>query len=120
MPHHRSGTPFTVPTDDGKLIEEHFGLASSGHAGFSLARMVAPTGWSEPWQQADFDELTILVKGRKQVEVDGETIILGPGEALAVLAGSRVRYGNPFDEPAEYWAVCIPAFTPDGARREVD
>ena len=118
MPHHLSGNPYTVPTDDGKLIEEHFGLASSGHAGFSLAHMVAPPGWAEPWQQPDFDELTIMLQGRQQVEVDGETLVLEPGQALAVLAGSRVRYSNPFDEPAEYWAVCIPAFTPDGAGRE--
>ena len=41
-------TPFVVPTDDGKLIEEHFGQ-SSIQADLSLAHMVAPPGWSEPF-----------------------------------------------------------------------
>ena len=50
MPYQRPDTPFVVPTTDGKLIEEFFGLASTGHDGFSVAHMVAPPGWSEPQQ----------------------------------------------------------------------
>jgi hypothetical protein len=29
-----------------------------------------------------------------------------------------VQYSNPFDEPAEYWSVCRPAFAPDKVHRE--
>ena len=43
-------TPFVVPTTDGKLIEEHFGKATDGNSGLSIAHMVAPPGWSEPFQ----------------------------------------------------------------------
>lgn len=32
--------PFVVPTTDGKLIEEHIGLASTGDARYSAAHMV--------------------------------------------------------------------------------
>jgi len=42
-------SPFVVPTTDGKLIEEHFGHASI-NADISMAHMVAPPGWSEPFQ----------------------------------------------------------------------
>ena len=30
----------------------------------------------------------------------------------------RVHFGNPFDEEAEYYAICIPAFSPELANRE--
>ena len=112
-------SPFCVPTKDGKLIEEHFGLASSGHRKFSIARMVAPPGWSEPYQKPEFDEITILISGRKCAEVEGEEIFLNPGETLLVRGGSRVRYSNPFTEPAEYWSVCFPAFSPETVHREL-
>lgn len=111
-------SPFRVPTTDGKQIEEHFGLASSGDGAVSIARMVAPPGWSEPFQQPAFDEYTLMVRGRKQVEIDGETVVLHPGESLLVRRGTRVRYANPFDEDAEYWSVCRPAFSPDTVHRE--
>ncbi len=42
--------------------------------------MIAPPGWSEPAQTPDFDEYTIVVKGKKQCIIDGETVILKAGE----------------------------------------
>lgn len=114
----RQTAPFVVPTTDGKTIEEHYGVPSSGDAGFSVAHMIAPPGWSEPAQQPAFDEVTIVVRGRKKVEVDGTEMVLGPGESVLVRRGARVRYSNPFAEETEYWAVCVPAFTLDKANRE--
>ncbi len=111
--------PFRVPTNDGKLIEEHFGLASSGNSGFSIAHMVAPPGWSEPYQQPRFDEITIMISGKKKIEVDGEEVLLQAGETLWVKAGARVRYSNPFDRPAEYWSLCVPAFSLNDVNREL-
>lgn len=110
--------PFVVPTTDGKLIEEHFGIPSTGNSNFSIAHMVAPAGWSEPFQRPEFDEITILLKGKKQIEIDDETVILNAGETILIKGGSRVRYSNPFDEAAEYWSVCLPAFSIDKVGRE--
>ncbi|RMI25174.1 MAG: cupin domain-containing protein [Calditrichaeota bacterium] len=110
--------PFQVPTRDGKLIEEHFGLASTGEDRFSIAHMIAPPGWSEPFQQPEFDEITIMISGRKLVEVDGDQIVLEAGETLLIRKGARVRYSNPFEKPAEYWSVCLPAFSPERVHRE--
>ena len=110
--------PFVVPTTDGKLIEEHFGGATLDGPEISIAHMVAPPGWAEPHQNPEFDEYTLMVRGRKQVEVDGEVVVLSAGESLLVRKGSRVRYANPFDEPAEYWSVCRPAFSPKTVNRE--
>ena len=110
--------PFVVPTTDGNLIEEHVGRVISNEHGLSIAHMVAPSGWSEPFQTPEFDEYTMLVRGRKQIEIDGETITLEVGESLLVRKGARVRYSNPFEEEAEYWSVCVPAFSPDLVNRE--
>ena len=110
--------PFIVPTNDGKLIEEHFGKASIDLGDYSFAHMIAPAGWSEPFQIPEFDEITYVFKGRKKFEVDGEEIILEKNQSICVRKGSRVRYSNPFAEPCEYVSVCIPAFTIDRVKRE--
>ena len=54
-------SPFIVPTDDGKIIKEHFGKASDGNSDISIAHMVAPPGWSEPFQTPEFDEYTFIL-----------------------------------------------------------
>lgn len=109
--------PFVVPTDDGKLIEEHFGLASI-ISDLSLAHMIAPAGWSEPFQTPDFDEYTYIIKGKKKFLIDGEEVILKAGESIKISKGSRVQYSNPFDEICEYIAICSPPFQIDLAHRE--
>lgn len=57
-------SPFIVPTNDGKHIEEHFGLIAGGSSQLSIARMIAPPGWSEPFQTPDFDEYTYIISGK--------------------------------------------------------
>lgn len=114
----KQSSPITIPTDDNKLIEEHFGNASTGDDAFSMAHMVAPPGWSEPAQEPEFDEITIMVSGRKRVIIDGETVEIREGESLLVHAGARVQYSNPYDDPAEYFSVCLPAFSPERVHRD--
>lgn len=110
--------PFLVPTNDGKLIEEYFGNASKNVGDFSVAHMVAPPGWSEPHQTPMFDEITFIIKGKKQFEIDDEKIILKKGESICVKKGTRVKYSNPFEDEVEYLSFCIPAFTIDRVNRE--
>ncbi|RZS91924.1 cupin domain-containing protein [Aquimarina brevivitae] len=116
--YHIQKKPFVVPTDDGKLIEEHFGLASDGNQEISIAHMVAPPGWSEPFQTPEFDEYTYIIKGKKQFKIGNETIILEAGQSIKVNKGVRVQYANPFDAPCEYLAICKPAFSIDKVNRE--
>lgn len=113
-------TPTRIPVPGGKLIEELFGRVNTDSSAFSLAHMVAPPQWSEPAQRPEFGELTIMVRGALQIEVDDETLVVRAGQAFWVEPGARVRYGNPFAESCEYFAVCMPAFTPESARREED
>jgi len=113
-------TPFVVPTDDAKLIEEHFGNATDGNSEISIAHMIAPPGWSEPFQTPKFDEYTYIIKGKKQFIVDGDTIVLKAGESIKITKNTRVQYSNPFLEPCEYIAICKPAFSMDLVNRESD
>ncbi|QYJ68548.1 cupin domain-containing protein [Flavobacterium litorale] len=110
--------PFVVPTDDGKLIEEHFGNASDGNKEVSIAHMIAPAHWSEPPQEPTFDEYTYIIRGKKQFVIDGETVVLRAGESIRISKGARVQYANPFNAPCEYIAICLPAFTIEGANRD--
>ena len=111
-------SPFVVPTTDGKLIEEHFGLATNENSQLSIAHMVAPPGWSEPFQTPTFDEYTYIIKGKKQFIIDDETIILEAGQSIKIEKNTRVQYSNPFVEPCEYLAICLPAFSIDAVNRE--
>lgn len=118
MPYLKQVNPFVVPVPDNKLIEEHFGFASINAGDFSFAHMIAPPGWSEPFQNPEFDEITFVISGKKQFEIDGEVVILDKNQSILVKKGSKVRYSNPFPEPCEYVSVCIPAFTPARVHRE--
>ncbi len=110
--------PFVVPTTDGKIIKEHFGQATDGNSQLSIAHMIAPAGWSEPFQTPEFDEYTFIIRGKKQFIIEDETIILSAGESIKIEKNTRVQYSNPYTEPCEYLAVCLPAFSMDLVNRE--
>lgn len=112
--------PFQVPVPGNKLILEHFGQATTGEKRFSIARMVAPSGWSEPHQTPEFDEVTLMLRGRKQIEIDGETVTLDAGQSILIKAGARIRYSNPYPEENEYVSFCMPAFSAENVHREAE
>ncbi|MES2778780.1 MAG: cupin domain-containing protein [Bacteroidota bacterium] len=118
MPHIKQNNPFIVPTSDDKLIEEHYGLVSTGDKNFSIAHMIASPGWSEPFQTPEFDEVKMVVTGQKQFELDGVVVVVKAGESILIRKGTRVRYSNPFEDPCEYWSCCVPAFSIDTVHRE--
>ena len=109
--------PVKIPVPGNKRIEEFLGLISDGSGRYSVAHMMAPPHWGEPEQTPAFDEITILLQGRMQIESSSGTRILNAGEVALCKAGLTIRYSNPFDEPSEYWAICVPAFSPESANR---
>jgi mannose-6-phosphate isomerase-like protein (cupin superfamily) len=115
MPVHVT-SPVVVPGVGDKVIRELVGNVSTGTDALSVARMSSPPGWEEPAQTPEFDEVTVVLEGTVVVEHDAGRIEVKPGEAVLARAGERVRYSTP--EGAEYVAICVPAFTPDGARRD--
>ena len=111
-------SPFVVPTTDGKLIEEHFGNATDGNSEVSIAHMIAPPKWKEPFQTPKFDEYTYIIKGKKQFIIEDEVLVLEAGQSIKIEKNTKVQYSNPFDTACEYIAICLPAFSMDLVNRE--
>jgi mannose-6-phosphate isomerase-like protein (cupin superfamily) len=110
--------PVRIPVPGGKIIEEYVGQVANAENRLSVARMVAPAGWTEPAQRPDFDEITVVLRGCVRVEHDGGVLDVRAGQAVLTRAGERVRYHAPEPDGAEYVAICLPAFTPDSAHRD--
>ena len=101
-----------------KSIEEYIGRLSSGTSTVSVARMVSPSGWSEPGQTPEFDEFSVVLRGTLHVETREGTLRVEAGQAVVVEKGEWVRYSTPGAEGAEYVAVCLPAFSPQTVHRD--
>lgn len=109
--------PTAIEVPGGKEILEFVGLVNSADSNISVAKMVAPANWSEPFQTPEFDEVTLVLRGKVQVEYENQITIVQCGEAIVTKAGERVRYST-LDEETEYIAICIPAFSPQLVNRE--
>jgi len=101
-----------------KQIQEYAGRVNSGHAAVSVARMISPSGWEEPGQRPEFEEITIVLKGSLRVEHEKGALDVRAGQAVVAKPGEWVRYSTPGPEGAEYVAVCLPAFSPVTVHRD--
>lgn len=101
-----------------KIIEEFAGHLSSKDSGVSVARMRSPSGWSEPGQRPEFQEITVVLKGFLRVEHKGGTIDVAAGQAIITDPGEWIRYSTPGSDGAEYVAVCLPAFSTKTVHRD--
>lgn len=99
-----------------KQIDEFIGRVNSGDERISMAQMTSPAGWVEPGQRPEFQEISLVLRGRLHVEHEGGAIDVGPGQAVICEPGEWVRYSTP--EGAEYVAVCLPAFSPETVHRD--
>ena len=110
--------PTRIPVPGNKLIEEYIGRVNSRDSGISIAHMHSPSGWTEPGQQPDFDEFTLVLKGSLRVESRDGVLDVRAGQAIIARRGEWVRYSTPAPEGAEYIAVCLPAFDLPAAHRD--
>ena len=101
-----------------KRIEEFAGRVNSGHDRVSVARMTSPSGWLEPGQRPEFEEITVVLRGMVKVEHEGGSLEVRQGQAVVTRPGEWVRYSTPEAEGAEYVAICLPAFSPDTVHRD--
>jgi mannose-6-phosphate isomerase-like protein (cupin superfamily) len=102
-----------------KLIDEYVGRLASGHDALSVAHMRSPGGWVEPGQTPEFDEFTLVLRGRLRVaSAGGGELDVIAGQAVVVAAGEWVQYSTPDADGAEYVAICLPAFAPGLAHRD--
>jgi len=101
-----------------KKIEEYAGRVNSGHATVSVARMTSPSGWEEPGQRPEFEEITVVLRGMLRVEHERGALDVHAGQAVVTAPGEWVRYSTPGADGAEYIAVCVPAFSPATVHRD--
>ena len=101
-----------------KTIREFVGRVNTSTSTVSVALMESPVGWREPGQRPSFDEFTLVLEGELLVEsADEEPVVVRAGQAVHTAPGEWVRYSTP-TAGARYVAVCIPAFSPEEARRD--
>jgi mannose-6-phosphate isomerase-like protein (cupin superfamily) len=101
-----------------KLIEEFVGRINTGSGTVSIARMKSPDGWVEPGQRPEFDEYTLVLRGKLRVTTESEVVDVLANQAIVVHAGEWVRYSTPDDGGAEYIAICLPAFSMETVHRD--
>ena len=109
-------SPTRIPVPGNKLIDEYIGRVNAKDSAISVAHMHSPAGWTEPGQRPDFEEYTLVLAGVMHVEHESGTMDVAVGQAVLARRGEWVRYSTP--QGAEYIAICIPAFTLDGAHRD--
>jgi len=101
-----------------KIIEEFIGRINSKTEVVSIAKMKSPGGWEEPAQTPEFEEFTIVLKGKLKIETRDGSYDINEGEAVIAHKNERIKYSSPDPCGAEYIAVCIPAFSPDASHRD--
>lgn len=101
-----------------KIIKEFIGRVNSQTPDLSIAMMKSPQGWEEPGQIPEFDEYTIVLKGKLKIKTTSEELIVSEGEAIVAPRDQWIKYSTPFKGGAEYIAVCVPAFSPSTVHRD--
>ncbi len=101
-----------------KRIEEFIGKVNSGTDAISIARMKSPQGWTEPGQTPEFSEYTLVLNGVLVIETKNKRFEVCANEAVLADKGEWIRYSSPYENGAEYIAICLPAFSPDRVHRD--
>lgn len=101
-----------------KIIREFFGHVNSKTSEVSIAHMTSPEGWVEPGQTPEFNEYTVVLKGKLKITTKKEEFIITEGQGIMTSKDEWVQYSTPFEGGADYIAVCLPAFAPDLVKRD--
>jgi mannose-6-phosphate isomerase-like protein (cupin superfamily) len=101
-----------------KIIKEFFGHVNSKTSEVSIAHMTSPEGWEEPGQCPEFNEYTIVLKGKLKITTKFEEIEISEGQGIMTEKNEWVKYSTPYKGGAEYIAVCLPAFSPETVHRD--
>src|SRR5271170_3567699 len=65
-----------------KIIEEYVGRVNTATAGISVAHMRSPEGWQEPGQTPEFDEYTLVLRGKLRVKHTSGELDVAAGQAV--------------------------------------
>jgi len=89
-----------------KRIEEFAGRINSGHAQVSVARMTSPSGWQEPGQRPEFEEITVVLRGMLRVEHAGGALDVHAGQAVVAAPGGETKSAVTVVGPAASAVSC--------------
>jgi len=101
-----------------KIIREIFGHVNSKTSEVSIAHMTSPEGWEESGQRPEFNEYTVVLKGRLRITTKNEEFEVSEGQGIMTSKDEWVKYSTPFKGGAEYIAVCLPAFSSEIVHRD--
>lgn len=99
-----------------RLIEQPTVIQAAGNKPKRIEEYAG--GWKEPGQRPEFEEITVVLRGRLRVEHEGGELEVMAGQAVVTSPGEWVRYSTPDPDGAEYVAVCLPAFSPANVHRD--
>jgi mannose-6-phosphate isomerase-like protein (cupin superfamily) len=102
-----------------KIIKEFFGNVNSKTSEVSIAHMKSPEGWIESGQRPEFNEYTVVLRGKLKIDTKNEEYVISEGQGIMTSKGEWVRYSTPFEDGAEYIAVCLPAFSSEIVHRDI-
>ncbi|MDO5553593.1 MAG: cupin domain-containing protein [Planctomycetia bacterium] len=109
--------PIQYPQDD-ISIDEFVGKISTGNSDVSIARIQCAANWSEPDQTPEFDEYVFVISGVLCVTPAGKAPVrIEAGKMAHIPKGETIHYWTPSDCPADYVAICLPAFGIETAHR---
>jgi mannose-6-phosphate isomerase-like protein (cupin superfamily) len=80
--------------------------------GFSMGMYLLPTGSKDAQHPHAADEVYIIERGRAQLEVEGETIDVGPGAVVSVDRGRDHHFLN-ITEDLAVLVIFAPADNPE-------
>jgi mannose-6-phosphate isomerase-like protein (cupin superfamily) len=83
-------------------------------AEFSLAIARVEPGVTTELHALSVDEWYVVMDGTGEVEVGGERRTVGPGDVVAIPAGTPQRIFNSGDADLRFQCVCLPRFSADG------
>ena len=100
-----------------KTIDEYVGRVNNQEKRLSVAHMRSPAGWTEPGQTPEFQEYTLVLRGKLHVRHKDGAFEVAAGQAVVTHAGEWVQYSTP-NEATEYVAICLPAFSLETVHRD--
>jgi mannose-6-phosphate isomerase-like protein (cupin superfamily) len=116
--HIKSSSVIKAEGNKPKIINEFIGRVNSRTTDVSIAKMKSPEGWIEPGQSPGFDEYTVVLKGLLRVKTKDKSFDVKAGEAFITRKGEWIQYSTPEPGGAEYFAVCLPAFSTGTVHRD--
>jgi mannose-6-phosphate isomerase-like protein (cupin superfamily) len=111
--------PRTIPpvkSEHGEIICELFGNSAGGSQAHSLAQIVIPPGKASlKHYHPVAEESYSILSGTARMEIDGETVQVGPGDSVVIVPPQVHRIFNTGADDLVMLVVCAPAWTPDNS-----